>query len=232
MVRARVEEVVYQGSQTSYWVRMEEYRIAIVQQHSRFLLDEQPITWDENVWVSWHADDGFMLERYSAVRRTAEVTLPRRKMEKTIEDKSRIRHDLAFWGSTGMSTRSNRKLNEILVTAALAGMACRAVSRADYHRHSHRFQTDGSFRRRSDAGWTLETLRSLGNPNYPAIIWRTYMAEPGNDLHMHCACYARRLLHCNGLNKKWRQIAAAAGGGAVLDQLSYPYFRMENPAAP
>lgn len=22
-------------------------------------------------------------------------------------------------------------------------------------------------------GWTLETLRSLGNPNYPAIIWRT-----------------------------------------------------------
>lgn len=23
------------------------------------------------------------------------------------------------------------------------------------------------------AGWTLDTLRSLGNPNYPAIIWRT-----------------------------------------------------------
>lgn len=23
------------------------------------------------------------------------------------------------------------------------------------------------------AGWTLESLRSLGNPNYPAIIWRT-----------------------------------------------------------
>jgi spermidine/putrescine transport system permease protein len=23
------------------------------------------------------------------------------------------------------------------------------------------------------AGWTLETLRSLGNPNYPAIVWRT-----------------------------------------------------------
>lgn len=25
------------------------------------------------------------------------------------------------------------------------------------------------------AGWTLETLRSLGNPNYPAIIWRTIL---------------------------------------------------------
>lgn len=23
------------------------------------------------------------------------------------------------------------------------------------------------------AGWTLETLRSLGNPNYPAVVWRT-----------------------------------------------------------
>ncbi len=23
------------------------------------------------------------------------------------------------------------------------------------------------------AGWTLDTLRSLANPNYPAIIWRT-----------------------------------------------------------
>ena len=23
------------------------------------------------------------------------------------------------------------------------------------------------------AGWTLETLKTLGNPNYPAIVWRT-----------------------------------------------------------
>jgi spermidine/putrescine transport system ATP-binding protein len=71
----RVEEVVYQGSQTRYWVRMQDYRIAIVQQHSRFLLDEKPITWDESVWVSWHADDGFMLERYSQSDEQL-VTLP------------------------------------------------------------------------------------------------------------------------------------------------------------
>lgn len=25
-----------------------------------------------------------------------------------------------------------------------------------------------------DAGWTLETLASLGNPNYPSILWRTF----------------------------------------------------------
>jgi len=75
VAQGRVEEVVYQGSQTRYWVRVQEYRIAIVQQHSRFLLDEKPITWDEDVWVSWHADDGFMLERYSQSDEQL-VTLP------------------------------------------------------------------------------------------------------------------------------------------------------------
>ena len=29
------------------------------------LLDEKPIRWNETVWVEWHSDDGFMLERYS-----------------------------------------------------------------------------------------------------------------------------------------------------------------------
>ncbi len=62
---AHVEDVIYLGSQTKYWVRVQDYRIAVYQQHSRFLLDEQPITWHDDVWISWHADDGFMLERYS-----------------------------------------------------------------------------------------------------------------------------------------------------------------------
>ena len=26
--------------------------------------------------------------------------------------------------------------------------------------------------------WTLDTLKSLGNPNYPAIIWRTIWLSP------------------------------------------------------
>ena len=36
-----------------------------MQQHNRFLLDEKPIRWKDDVWICWHADDGFMLERYS-----------------------------------------------------------------------------------------------------------------------------------------------------------------------
>jgi len=61
-----VEDVIYLGSQTKYWVRVSrDYRISVVRQHSRYLLDEQPIRWNERVWLSWHADDGFMLEKYS-----------------------------------------------------------------------------------------------------------------------------------------------------------------------
>ena len=65
VVQGRVEDVIYLGSVTKYWVRVQDYRISVYQQHSRFMLDEKPITWKEIVWLSWHGDDGFMLEKYS-----------------------------------------------------------------------------------------------------------------------------------------------------------------------
>jgi spermidine/putrescine transport system ATP-binding protein len=63
-VAGRVEDVVYLGAQTKYWVRVREHRVAVYRQHSRFLLDENPITWKDEVWISWHGDDSFMLELY------------------------------------------------------------------------------------------------------------------------------------------------------------------------
>lgn len=63
---ATVEDVVYKGDHTKFWVSIGEYRIAVSQQHSRFLLDEKPIRWKDNIWIWWHADDGYMLEKYSA----------------------------------------------------------------------------------------------------------------------------------------------------------------------
>ena len=60
-----VEDVVYKGDHTNFWVRVEGHRIAVIQQHSRFLLDEHPIRWNDKIWIWWHADDGFMLERYN-----------------------------------------------------------------------------------------------------------------------------------------------------------------------
>ena len=62
--RVKAEDVVYQGSHTRFWVRIGEYRISVFQSHNRFLLDQRPIKWGDEVWLSWHADDGYMLEQY------------------------------------------------------------------------------------------------------------------------------------------------------------------------
>ncbi len=57
-----VEDIVYKGDHTHYWTKVLGARIAVTQQHSRFV-DELPIKWNDTVWIYWHADDGFMLER-------------------------------------------------------------------------------------------------------------------------------------------------------------------------
>lgn len=64
MLPGTIEDVIYFGSHTRYWVRCGEYRICAEQQHRTFLLDELPPSWGENVWLRWHANDGFLLEQY------------------------------------------------------------------------------------------------------------------------------------------------------------------------
>ena len=64
-----VYQKVYQGAWTRFWVRHGEsaddcWELSVLQVHSRYLLDTTPISWDDNVWLSWHADDGYMLENY------------------------------------------------------------------------------------------------------------------------------------------------------------------------
>ncbi len=63
---ATVEDIVYQGDHTRYWVSIaSDWRVAVTRQHNRFMLDERPITWGDKVFISWQSDDGFMLEHYS-----------------------------------------------------------------------------------------------------------------------------------------------------------------------
>ncbi len=64
---ATVEDAVYQGSHTRFWVRVGDYRMSVLQSHNRFLLDQHSIKWGDQVWLSWHADDGYMLEQYSEI---------------------------------------------------------------------------------------------------------------------------------------------------------------------
>lgn len=61
-----VLDVVYKGDRTLFWVGIDGHSISVVQQHSRFHLEETQITWNDHVWIWWHADDGYMLERWSA----------------------------------------------------------------------------------------------------------------------------------------------------------------------
>lgn len=63
-VPGKVEDVIYFGSHTRYWVRCGEYRICAEQQHRTFQLDEAMPTWGDEVWLRWHANDGFLLEQY------------------------------------------------------------------------------------------------------------------------------------------------------------------------
>lgn len=65
LIPGRVTDVIYEGGRTDYWVDGPGgYRISVTRSHQRFGLDEAPIQWQQEVWLSWHADDGYMLEQY------------------------------------------------------------------------------------------------------------------------------------------------------------------------
>jgi spermidine/putrescine transport system ATP-binding protein len=59
---AEVEDVIYLGASTKYWVRAGDHRAQVLRQHSRYFYDDRPIRWKDRVWIWWHADDGFLLE--------------------------------------------------------------------------------------------------------------------------------------------------------------------------
>ncbi len=62
MCQGEVEDIVYQGAQTRYWVRVKEHRINVVMQHNRCSLDFKQPTWGDKVWIAWHRDDVTVLE--------------------------------------------------------------------------------------------------------------------------------------------------------------------------
>jgi len=59
-----VEDKVYMGSYTKYWVRSGDWLIVVMDSHRHFLMDSKPPEWEDRIWLSWHRDDGFMLKRY------------------------------------------------------------------------------------------------------------------------------------------------------------------------
>lgn len=84
VVSGTVEDIIYLGPSTKYWVRVGEYLLAVNRLHRRFLLDEKPITWGDTVWLEWHSDDGYMLERYSEADEEL-LTLPDIEPEEAVD---------------------------------------------------------------------------------------------------------------------------------------------------
>ena len=80
VLEGKVEDVIYLGAHTRYWVSTGSQRIAIEQQHRRYQLDEKPPTWGDRVWVCWRADDGYLLRDF-APEHASLLTMPARDGE-------------------------------------------------------------------------------------------------------------------------------------------------------
>ncbi len=75
VVKGTVEEIIYMGYHTKYWVRVNESLVEAKRLHDTYMLDEKMITWGDEVWLSWHADYCYMLEQYK-LEDEALLTLP------------------------------------------------------------------------------------------------------------------------------------------------------------
>ncbi len=65
ILHGEVEEVIYLGAHTRYWVRVQDWRISVVKQHYGYALDERSIKWKDGVWLKFEADNAYMLDRYA-----------------------------------------------------------------------------------------------------------------------------------------------------------------------
>ena len=58
-----VEEPVYSGFQSKFYVQLENGTLVkVFKQHSNYLDDGLEIEWKDEVYISWHADDGYIVE--------------------------------------------------------------------------------------------------------------------------------------------------------------------------
>lgn len=62
----KVEDIIYMGAQTRYWVRVQDWRVSVMKQHSGFGLSERSIRRKDDVWLSFESDSAYMLGKYIA----------------------------------------------------------------------------------------------------------------------------------------------------------------------
>lgn len=70
ILKGHVEDIIYMGNSTKFWIRVGRQLISVQKQHSAFLLDQKPIRWKQEVWLAWHADNGYILDNYQDADRS------------------------------------------------------------------------------------------------------------------------------------------------------------------
>ncbi|MFN3691563.1 MAG: ABC transporter ATP-binding protein [Fervidobacterium sp.] len=63
VIHGIVDETIYMGYQTKYFVRTDNgYILKVYKQHVSYLLDEKIIQWKDEVFMYWNPDDSFIVE--------------------------------------------------------------------------------------------------------------------------------------------------------------------------
>ncbi|MHB9139790.1 MAG: ABC transporter ATP-binding protein, partial [Victivallaceae bacterium] len=64
VLKGRVEDIIYMGNSTKFWIKVGAQLVSVQKQHSAFSLDQKPIRWKQEVWLAWHADNGYIIDNF------------------------------------------------------------------------------------------------------------------------------------------------------------------------
>jgi len=63
LFQGAVDEPIYSGFQTKFYVKLDEHAvIRVVKQHAKYSDEGPDIIWKDNVYISWSAHDGYIVE--------------------------------------------------------------------------------------------------------------------------------------------------------------------------
>ncbi|MDR3304075.1 MAG: ABC transporter ATP-binding protein [Treponema sp.] len=57
-----VDEPIYSGFQTKFYIKVGEKTVRVIKQHANYSYEGPDIVWKDNVYVSWSANDGYVVE--------------------------------------------------------------------------------------------------------------------------------------------------------------------------
>ena len=62
-MRGTVDEIIYTGFQSKFFIKTQNgHLLRAFKQHIKYQLDETPISWKEEVFLSWNYNDGYLVE--------------------------------------------------------------------------------------------------------------------------------------------------------------------------